>query len=48
VYINNTPIFIKEKIYFTPSIMEGGLLNPLKYETVYSTPLNFPKPFKTA
>jgi hypothetical protein len=27
-----------EKVYFTPPNYGGGLLNPLNYETVYSTP----------
>jgi hypothetical protein len=29
--------FILEKVYFTPHHYGGGLLNPLNYETVYST-----------
>jgi hypothetical protein len=32
-----------EKVYFIPSTIGVGLLNPLNYETVYSTP----KLFKT-
>jgi hypothetical protein len=28
----------EKKVYFTPSSIEGGLLSPLNYETVYFTP----------
>jgi hypothetical protein len=31
----------RENVYFTPSTMGGGLLNPFNYETVYSTPWTF-------
>jgi hypothetical protein len=29
---------VLKKVYFTPSTAGVGILNPLNYETVYSTP----------
>ena len=38
--------FTKGKNLYHPLTYGGGLHNPPTYETVYITPLNFPKPVK--
>jgi len=40
---NKRPHFIWEKVYITPSTIQGGLLHPLNYKTGYSTLWTFQK-----